>query len=82
MRIELAQIRKYSPSDDIVNEIIYFVYDNIFRIACTDMLSQRRNPNLHKNPLRMLCKGKKIDIIFMKVFSMAAGWAHLCAQTS
>ncbi len=27
MRIELAQIRKYSPSDDIVNEIIYFVYD-------------------------------------------------------
>ncbi len=31
MRIELAQIRKYSPSDDIVNEIIYFVYDNIKR---------------------------------------------------
>ncbi len=27
LRIELAQIRKYSPSDDIVNEIIYFVYD-------------------------------------------------------
>ncbi len=29
LRIELAQIRKYSPSDDIVNEIIYFVYDII-----------------------------------------------------
>ncbi len=30
MRIELAQIRKYSPSDDIVNEIIYFVYDSYY----------------------------------------------------
>ena len=27
MRIELVQIRKYSPSEDIVNEMIYFVYD-------------------------------------------------------
>ena len=27
MRIELAQSRNYSASGDIVNEIIYFVYD-------------------------------------------------------
>ncbi len=40
MRIELAQIRKYSPSDDIVNEIIYYVYDIFAENALPERVSR------------------------------------------
>ncbi len=54
MRIELAQIRKYSPSDDIVNEIIYFVYD---------IIPQYRSSSQSKKPVFADNSGKYDDTV-------------------
>ena len=37
MRFELAQTSNYSPCEDIVNEIIYFVYDRMIYLGPAEM---------------------------------------------
>ncbi len=64
MRIELAQIRKYSPGEDIVNEIIYFVYDINRRIL------QKRLPCRQFRFLLFIYTDQtpKCDRFFEKIF--------------